>query len=151
MSVYLQAYIGLGFMCLAGLPLPHSGTECRTFNLEQSNSVLQQCRPTFLAYRYVYWQSRQKRPSFFRPILISRPICLYIRLANAVCYHRKNLLHNIDLSFFDLLYFCVGISLYYSAIFVGRGARFGFIPRKKEPSLRYSYYWFLKGMQLYRV
>jgi len=28
-------------------------------------------------------------------------------------------------------------SLYYSAIFVGRDARFGFIPRCKVPSLRY--------------
>jgi len=29
-------------MCLVGLP--HSGTECRTVSLEQSNSVLQLCR-----------------------------------------------------------------------------------------------------------
>jgi len=57
----LQAHIGLGYMCLVGLPLPHSGTECRTVSLEQSNSVLQQCRLSCLAYRYVYWQSRQKK------------------------------------------------------------------------------------------
>jgi len=30
------------------------------------------------------------------------PIWLYIRLANTLCYHRNNLLHNIGLSFFDL-------------------------------------------------
>jgi len=46
MSECLQAYIGLGYMCLVGLPLAHSGTECRTDSFEQSNSVLQQCRPT---------------------------------------------------------------------------------------------------------
>jgi len=63
LSEFLQAYEGLGNMCLVGLPLPHSGIECRTGSLEQSNSVLQQCRPTRgLAYRYVYWQSRQIRP-----------------------------------------------------------------------------------------
>jgi len=51
MSKCLQAYISLGYMCLVGLPLPHSGTECRTVSLEQSNSVLQQCRPTRSATR----------------------------------------------------------------------------------------------------
>jgi len=70
MNEYLQAYVGLGYMCLVSLPLPHSGTKCRTVSLEQSNSALQHCKPTCLAYRYVYWQSRQKRPSLFRPILI---------------------------------------------------------------------------------
>jgi len=61
----LQAYVGLGYMCLVGLHLPHSGTECRTVSLEQRSSVLQQCRPTCgLAYRYVYWQSRQKIKPF---------------------------------------------------------------------------------------
>jgi len=71
-------------------PLPPTSRayECRAVSLEQSNSVLQQWRPTCLSYRYVYWQSRQNRPSLFRPILISR-------------YHR-NLLHNIGLSFFNL-------------------------------------------------
>jgi len=39
MSKCLQAYIGLGYMCLLGLHLPHSGTECRTVSLKQSNSV----------------------------------------------------------------------------------------------------------------
>jgi len=39
MSECLQAYIGLGYMCFVGLPLPHSGTECRTVRLEQSTSV----------------------------------------------------------------------------------------------------------------
>jgi len=48
MSECLQAYIGLGYMCLVGLALSHSSTECRTVSLEQSNSVLQQCRPTCL-------------------------------------------------------------------------------------------------------
>jgi len=71
MSECLQAYVGLSYMYLVGLPLPHSGTECKTVSFEQSNSVLQQCRPTCgLAYRYVYLQCRQKRPSLFRPILI---------------------------------------------------------------------------------
>jgi len=64
MSECLQAYVGLGYMCLVGIPLPHFDTECRTGSLEQSNSVLQQCRPTCLAYRYVYWQSRQKDHAF---------------------------------------------------------------------------------------
>jgi len=34
-------------------------------------------------------------------------------------------------------------SLYYSAVFVGRGTGFGFIPRRRVPSLRYWYslYW----------
>jgi len=42
--VFASLYVGLGYMlCLVGLPLPHSGTECRTVSLEQSNSVLQQC------------------------------------------------------------------------------------------------------------
>jgi len=54
MSECLQAYVGLGYMCLVGLPLPHSGIECRTVSLEQSNSNLQQCKPTCLAYRNVY-------------------------------------------------------------------------------------------------
>jgi len=36
----LQAYVGLGHMYLVGLSLPHSGTECMTVNLEQSNLVL---------------------------------------------------------------------------------------------------------------
>jgi len=31
------------------------------------------------------------------------------------------------------------ISLYYSAIFVGGDARFGFVPRRRVPSLRYWY------------
>jgi len=65
LSESLQAYVGLGYMCLVGLPLPHSSTECRTVSLEQSNSVLQRCRPTCgLAYRYVYWKSRQKGLAF---------------------------------------------------------------------------------------
>jgi len=51
----LQAYVSQGYMRLVGLPLPHSVTECRTVSLEQSNSVLQQCKPTCLVYRYVYW------------------------------------------------------------------------------------------------
>jgi len=33
--------------------------------------------------------------------------------------------------------FCAEISLYYSAISVGVGARFDFVPRSSEPSLRY--------------
>jgi len=41
MSECLQAYIGLRYMCLVGLPLQHSGTECRAVSLEQSNSLLQ--------------------------------------------------------------------------------------------------------------
>jgi len=41
MSECLLAYVGLDYMSLVGLPLSHSGTECRTVNLEQSNSVLQ--------------------------------------------------------------------------------------------------------------
>jgi len=42
-------------MSLVGSPLPHSGTECNTVSLEQSNSVLQQehYRPNCLAYQYV--------------------------------------------------------------------------------------------------
>jgi len=41
-------------------------------------------------------------------------------------------------------------SIYYSAILVGGGARFGFVPRRRVPSLSYWYsnYWFLK-VQLY--
>jgi len=35
------------------------------------------------------------------------------------------------------VYFCAEISLYYLAIFVGGGARFGFVLRRKVPSLRY--------------
>jgi len=35
-----------------------------------------------------------------------------------------------------LLYFCTEISLYYSAIFVGGGARFSFVPRCRLTSLR---------------
>jgi len=35
MSECLQAYIGLGYIYLVGLPLPHSGTECRAVILEQ--------------------------------------------------------------------------------------------------------------------
>jgi len=71
MSECLQAYVGLGYTCLVGLSLSHSGTECRIVSLEQSNTVLQHYRPTCgLAYRYVYWQSRQKRSSLFRPIFI---------------------------------------------------------------------------------
>jgi len=78
MSEFLQAHVGLGYMCLVGLPLQHFSTECRTVSLEQSNSVLQQCRPTCLAYPYVYWQSQQKRRSlYFRLILISRPMHLF--------------------------------------------------------------------------
>jgi len=39
-------------------------------------------------------------------------------------------------------------SLHYSAIFVGGGARFGFVPRRRAPSLSYwySHYWFLNGV-----
>jgi len=38
------AYVGLGYrpMCLVGIP--HSGTECRTLRLEQSNSVFDKKR-----------------------------------------------------------------------------------------------------------
>jgi len=46
MSECLQAYVGLRYMCLVGLPLPHSDTE---YSLEQTNSVLQQHRPTCLS------------------------------------------------------------------------------------------------------
>jgi len=41
MSECLQAYIGLGYMCLVDLLLPQSGTECSTVSLEQNNLVLQ--------------------------------------------------------------------------------------------------------------
>jgi len=50
----LQAYVGLGYRPMCLVALPHSGAECRTVSLEQSNLVLQQCRPTCLVYRYVY-------------------------------------------------------------------------------------------------
>jgi len=55
----LQAYVGLGYKAYVfGLVgLPHSGTECRVVNLEQSNLVLQPYKPICIAYRYVYQQS----------------------------------------------------------------------------------------------
>jgi len=38
------------------------------------------------------------------------------------------------------------ISLYYSVIFVGRDARFGFVPRCRVPSLLIFTPWFMKDV-----
>jgi len=50
-----------------------------------------------------------------------------------------------------LLYFCAEILLYYSTIFVGGGARFSFVSRRRVPSLATNTHTigFLKVVQLY--
>jgi len=65
---------------IVGLPLPHFGTECKIVSLEQSNSVWQQCRPTCLAYRYVYQQGRQKNQAFSLGLCLEVGLCAYLIL-----------------------------------------------------------------------
>jgi len=51
----------------------------------------------------------------------------------AVSARRSVIIHQTS----ALVNFCAEISIYYSAIFVGGGAKFGFVPLRKVPSLRY--------------
>jgi len=73
MSECLQAFSPR--LYVLGRPILLSHSECRTVSLEQSNSVLQQCRPTCLAYRYVYRQSRQKDQVFTLGLFLEVDLC----------------------------------------------------------------------------